>query len=150
MNKYPYFTNEVKENFISNKIINEAKQKNGEDDFFKYFFIKLFDIDFLEKNFDINKIDLSYISQKREYTTKTQLKIDFFDLSQRSFYEIDDKFLINNQDIYGTDENIPKEIYTVAKLTYKTIEFEILIHLWNSWKDDDNTQFYIFFGFNKF
>ena len=151
LKKYPYFIKEIKANSVSNQVIDETKQEFGKNNFFKDFFIKMFDLEYNEKNVEEHKLDTVYIKQKlREYIAKTQTKIESFDLSHRSFYETEDKYLIDDNPIYNVEDNIPQNAYCIQKNKYNQSSMMLLVDIWKSWKNSENDdQFYIFFGYSK-
>ena len=152
LKKYPYFIKEIKANSVSNRVIDETKQEYGKNSFFKDFFIKMFDLEYNEENnVKEHKLNTVNIKQKlREYITKTQTKIESFDLSHRSFYETEDKYIIDDNPIYNVEENIPQDAYYIQKNKYNQSSMMLLVDIWKSWKHADNDdQFYIFFGYSK-
>jgi len=151
LEKYPFFIKEIKENSLSNKIIIEKRTKFEKEKHFIEYFKSMFNLND-GSDLKVGKIDAIYIKQKlREYGAKTQLKIESFDISNKSFYEKGDKFLIDDEEINNIDDNIPKKEYIDTSIKYKLSEFDLLLKMWNSWKSKNtiNDQFYIFFGYNK-
>ena len=154
LKKYPYFIKEIKDDSVSNMIISNSKKENGEDRFFLEFFKKIFNLEYEVDN-QVKTDENRILQTLREYVTKTQKKIESFDLSNRMVYEKKDRFMILDQKIYNTENNIPEEPYTLSKKDQDQnndeAEFEILVNIWDSWKvhKNSNDQFFIFFGCTK-
>jgi len=157
LKKYPYFVKELKENSLSNKLIEDAKEKFGKDNYFFQYFTKIFNLENKEKSDEKEKLDIMLVKQKlREYGAKTQTKIENFDLSFRSFYENGDRYLIDDINMNNIENICPFERFNLFKITYKPNEFDLLVKIWNSWKKKDKKSeiylenFYIFFGYSKY
>ena len=154
LKKYHYFIKEIKDDSVSNMIISNSKKENGEDRFFLEFFKKIFNLEYEVDN-QVKTDENRILQTLREYVTKTQKKIESFDLSNRMVYEKKDRFMILDQKIYNTENNIPEEPYTLSKKDQDQnndeAEFEILVNIWDSWKvhKNSNDQFFIFFGCTK-
>ena len=150
LKKFPHFTRELKKNSLTNELINKYKQKFGKDAFFEEFFLEINNISTDDNKMDKNTIHIEELNHKlRYYLTKSNLKIENFTFYHKSFYEIEDKFLIDNENnINIIEETIPHFVYFKTKVPYIKHEFTLLMDLWNSF-DKNTDQFFIFFGYNK-
>ena len=150
LKKFPHFTKELKKKSLTNELINKYKQKYGKDTFFEKFFLEINNISNDDNKMNKNKIKIGELNHKlRNYLTKYNLKIENFSFYNKSFYEVDDKFLIDNENnINIIEETIPHFVYFKTKVPYIKDEFRLLMDLWNSF-DKNTDQFYIFFGYNK-
>ena len=150
LKKFPHFTKELKKKSLTNELINKYKQKYGKDTFFEKFFLEINNISTDDNKIDIKKIDIGELNVTlRNYFTKNYLTIENFNFYKKSFYEVDDKFLIDNENnINIIEQTIPNLVYFKTKVPYIKDEFRLLMDLWNSF-DKNTDQFYIFFGYNK-